>query len=325
MSMKKVFVFTVGVACMTLSFLSCNSSRNDFVYDEVVAGVTEPVTETTTSVITDASEVFKVVLPEIKIEEETQPETTASAPPELIQTEAPVVEVKGLLYAKGVIPRMIPAVTGDAEKKFSSTRVPDPDKPMIALTFDDGPSEYTVEIVDKLNKYGAAATFFVVGTQIQRRAGILKYIVESGSEIGNHTAAHAYLTSLHLPEIDEAIMEVQEMVFSATGIYPALVRPPYGSINEFVKESVMFPLILWSVDTLDWKYKDPHRISDYIMEKACDSAIILLHDSKETTKDAALIAIEKLISEGFQLVTVSELFQAKNIPLEPGNVYHSAK
>lgn len=327
MCANKILSFFV-VACLTLSFLSCNSSQDDVLYREAV--VIEPAQETTAPVVPATSETShstESVSREIFIEPEIQPETTEISP---IEPDAPVIaeespKIKGFLYAKGIIQRTAPSITDDANKKFSSTRVLDPEKPMIALTFDDGPSDYTEDIVAKLNEYDSAATFFVVGTQIQRYTSVLEYIVESGSEIGNHTAAHAYLTSLNLYEIDAAIMDVQEKVYSITGIYPTLVRPPYGSVNGFVEESVMFPLILWSVDTLDWLYKDPQRISDYIMENASDSAVILMHDSKETTKEAVLITIEKLISEGFQLVTVSELFEAKNIPLEAGNVYRSAK
>ena len=99
------------------------------------------------------------------------------------------------------------------------------------------------------------------------------------------------------------------------------MRPPYGAKNEKVKGTVGMPLILWSIDTYDWQHRDVQKTVNAIMNNVEDGDIILLHDIHSQTIDASRLVIPKLIAEGYQLVTVTELAEAKGDMLEDGKVY----
>ncbi|MCI6271414.1 MAG: polysaccharide deacetylase family protein [Erysipelotrichaceae bacterium] len=204
----------------------------------------------------------------------------------------------------------------------------DPNKPMIALTFDDGPSKkYTLEILNKLNEYNAHATFFVLGNRIKGNEDIISAIVDSGSEVGGHSWDHQYLTKVDDEELDKQFNLVNDLVKQATnGRYSIKTfRPPYGAVNDHVKSKSPYPLIMWDVDTLDWKVKNKDKVIKNILDNAKDGSIILMHDIHGTSKDAALEVIPMLVEQGYQLVSVEELLTAKGIPLENGKVYYNAR
>ncbi len=197
----------------------------------------------------------------------------------------------------------------------------DPNKPMVALTFDDGPSpEYTPEILKALRDNNARATFFVLGTLAELNPELLNQIAESGNEIGNHTYSHLDLTKLVEPALDYQVLTTQEIVRRATGKAPVLLRPSYGFINEVVKK-IDIPIILWSIDSLDWQSKNPDVIYDVVLNNLKDGDIILMHDIYKTSAEAALRIIPELKRRGYQLVTISELAKVRGIPLKSGNVY----
>ena len=203
-----------------------------------------------------------------------------------------------------------------------------PDKPMIALTFDDGPSKkYTLDILNKLNEYNAHATFFVLGNRIKGNEDIISAIVDSGSEVGGHSWDHQYLTKVNDEELDKQFNMVNDLVKQATnGRYSIKTfRPPYGTVNDHVKSKSPYPLIMWDVDTLDWKVKNKDKIIKNILDNIKDGSIILMHDIHEASKDAALEVIPMLVEQGYQLVSVEELLNAKGIPLENGKVYYNAR
>jgi peptidoglycan/xylan/chitin deacetylase (PgdA/CDA1 family) len=194
---------------------------------------------------------------------------------------------------------------------------------MIALTFDDGPSpEYTPEILKALSANDAKATFFVLGSQAEQHPDILKQIAESGNEIGNHSYSHLDLTKLEEPALDYQVLTTQEIVKRETGKVPVLLRPPYGSFNEAVKKFGM-PIILWSIDTLDWQSKNPDVIHNRVLSNVKDGDIIIMHDIYKSSAEAVSRIIPELKRKGYQLVTVSELAKARGISLKPGNVYGS--
>ena len=200
----------------------------------------------------------------------------------------------------------------------------DKTKPMVALTFDDGPSAYTERLLDTFKKYGGKGTFFVVGNIIDNRPEAVKRIVNEGHEIAGHSWNHRQLTNLSEQEIKDQMMSTRAKIYELTGYDAKLVRPPYGAFNDSVKavaKSVDVSLINWSVDTLDWKYRDANTVYNTIMEKAYDGAIILCHDLHKTTVDAMEKVIPALIEKGYQLVTVSELLEAKGKTVEAGKVY----
>lgn len=186
---------------------------------------------------------------------------------------------------------------------------PDPNKPMVALTFDDGPGPYTDRILSCLESHGAKATFFVVGNRLNTYSAQLKREAEMGMEIGCHTWSHANLTTLSAGGVSGEVTRTNELVRSLTGICPVTVRPPYGSHNATVRSAAGAPLILWSIDTLDWKTRNANSTYNAVLDNVKDGDIILMHDIHSPTADAVELIVPALIERGYQLVTVSELAQ----------------
>ena len=205
-----------------------------------------------------------------------------------------------------------------ASKKASSKA-----KKTIALTFDDGPSSFTDRLLDCLEENNAKATFFMVGQEISSFPDTVKRMASLGCELGNHTYSHKELTTLDADGIVTEINKTNELLTELTGAGASVIRPPYGSVNDTVRASVESPMILWSVDTLDWKTLDTQQTVDAVMESAQDGAIILMHDIYSTTVDAAEIIIPKLIEEGYELVTIHELAKSHDTELKAGITYGS--
>lgn len=182
-----------------------------------------------------------------------------------------------------------------------------PGSKVIALTFDDGPSRYTEIILDKLEQYGAKATFFVVGNRVDKYADTLRRTADLGMEIGNHSWDHANLTKLSADGILSQKSRTDDAVRAVIGRNTTLLRPPYGSKNQTVADVYNLPIILWSVDTLDWKTRNAQSTVDAVMRTVKDGDIVLMHDIYEATANAAAELIPKLIDDGYSLVTVSEL------------------
>ncbi|HLR21299.1 MAG TPA: polysaccharide deacetylase family protein [Tissierellaceae bacterium] len=198
----------------------------------------------------------------------------------------------------------------------------DPDIPMIALTFDDGPHTPTTgPILDTLKEYDSVATFFVLGNRIPDNGNMIKRIVEEGSEIGNHSYNHKQLTTISSTEVEEQINQTQDAVMKVSGIEPQLMRPTYGSFDEKLKSQVDMPIVLWSIDTEDWKHKNPDKIVNHVLDNVKDGDIILMHDIYTSTAEAVEGLVPTLIERGYQLVTVSELYEIQGKALEVGNIY----
>ena len=196
------------------------------------------------------------------------------------------------------------------------------DKPMIALTFDDGPGPDTGKILDVLEKYDERATFFMLGRAVNTYPETVKRIYETGNELANHSTTHADLSKSSVEKIRYEIDTATAAIANATGGQkPSLLRPPYGAVNSTVRANAGMPLILWSVDTLDWKTRDTQNTIKVVMDSAEDGAIILMHDIHAPSVEAAVQIIPKLVEKGYQLVTVSELAQAKGITMENGKKY----
>ena len=202
-------------------------------------------------------------------------------------------------------------------------RVVDPNKPMLALTFDDGPGMLTMQLLEQLDAYDAKATFFMVGTNVPYFKAEIQKMVEIGCELGNHTTHHVRLSQQTESDIRLEIEKTDLWVYDVVGQKPTLIRPPYGQVNELVQETVSAPLVFWSVDTLDWELKDAEKVRDYVLETVRDGDIVLLHDIHKTTVDAMIECIPMLIEEGYQLVTVSEMAKIRGITLEDGEKYYS--
>lgn len=181
--------------------------------------------------------------------------------------------------------------------------------PCLALTFDDGPDPATTPvIIDALEKAGAKATFFVIGSRIGGQEAILQHMQADGFDIGNHSWSHPDFTKLNPDQMRDQINRTQAAM-QAAGVSPAqLFRPPYGAHNASVHQTLSLPIILWNVDPKDWAEKDSHHLADIVVSQAKPGAIIILHDSKPVTAAAASEIINRL-SQNYQLVTISELIQ----------------
>lgn len=188
---------------------------------------------------------------------------------------------------------------------------PDLAAPLLALTFDDGPSEWTEPILALLAAHEARATFFVVGSSVSGREPILAAARAAGHEIGSHTFSHPHPAALG----DEGLRE--EIRRGALAADAQLVRPPYGEdaerFDRLAGELGLGPTVLWSVDPRDWESDDPAAITRLVVEGAVSGAIVDLHDGRRdqrATVDALASILPELVARGFRPVTVSTLLGA---------------
>ena len=198
---------------------------------------------------------------------------------------------------------------------------------LIALTFDDGPSgRYTGELLDGLKERGVSATFFVLGEMASYNRRLVRRAYQEGHEIGCHTYSHQDLTKLTAEEITLELQTAYAELDRACGAGTEyLVRPPYGNVNDLVRETVDVPMIHWSLDSKDWSLLDSEKVRDKIVDEVYDGCIILCHDIHKTSIPAALEAIDLLLEEGYEFVTVSELFRRRERELETGKLYYLSR
>ncbi len=211
---------------------------------------------------------------------------------------------------------------GITKGEYRLGRSIDPNKPMIALTFDDGPASGTSRILDALEANGQVATFFVVGSNAKIYQDTLRRADELGCEIGNHTYNHPSLSRLAASQIVNEIALTNEYIRSATGHDADVLRPPYGAFNDTVRQNAGVPLILWSIDTRDWETRNTQSTINSVLSNVRDGDIILMHDIHPSTVDAAVYLIPELVSRGYQLVTVSELAEYRG-GMTAGSAYYS--
>lgn len=213
----------------------------------------------------------------------------------------------------------------DVEIKIDNNRKIDPNKPMVALTFDDGPNPMsTSRILDTLEKHKVVATFFDLGINMKNYPNITKREKAIGCEVGSHTYAHKNLNNLSEKEIQDDINSAAAVYENTLGEKLKLVRPPYGNANSKVKATLDYPLINWDVDTLDWKSRNVDSILKEIRSyKSLDGRVILMHSIYGSTADAVEKLVPELINKGYQLVTVSEMVKYKGYKLQTGNIYYN--
>ena len=192
-------------------------------------------------------------------------------------------------------------------------------RPLIALTFDDGPGQYTDKLLDCLEENNAHATFFMLGQLVDQYPETVKRMVELGSELGNHSWDHQNMLDLSLDGVVKEFGDTDQALIDACGQESTVIRPPYGNYTDDIIAAVGKPFILWSIDSLDWKYLDADLDYNGIMNDSNlgDGAVILMHDIHKPSVDAALRLIPALVDQGYKLVTVSEMAAAKNVTLKP--------
>ncbi len=190
-------------------------------------------------------------------------------------------------------------------------------RPMLALTFDDGPSEYTDELLDCLEENNAKATFFMLGQNVELYPDTVKRMQEMGCDIGSHSWDHLDLMTLDENGIAEEFSKTDEALIKACGQPASVARAPYGSADQHVYDIVQKPFFMWSLDTLDWQLLDAQADYDAVMNgDLTDGSIILMHDIHEPSVQAALKLIPDLVAKGYKLVTVSEMAEAKGVELQ---------
>ena len=190
----------------------------------------------------------------------------------------------------------------------SDRKLPRGSRKEIALTFDDGPHPvYTKLLLDGLRERGVKATFFLIGQNLDGNEKLVRQMKEDGHLIGNHSQKHMQLTAEAVKDACSQIQWTNEKIQAITGESPQYIRPPYGSWSEELECVVPMTVILWDIDPLDWKVQDTRQIVDHVVKRVQDGNIILLHDSYETSVEAALEIIDTLSANGYNFVTADEL------------------
>lgn len=210
------------------------------------------------------------------------------------------------------------------QKELNKVIAPvDKNKKLLAFTFDDGPSIYTIPIANELRKYNANATFFLVGYNIKSKNDVVLELFNRGHELGNHTLDHTRLTKFNCEKLDIYLNENEVLVENIINEKIKLLRPPYGLVNDKIINCINYPLILWNIDSRDWESRNVNSIMEVVLKNPQDGDIVLFHDLYETTYESIKKLLPILYNNGFQVVSVSELMEAKGIELQNGERYRS--
>lgn len=199
----------------------------------------------------------------------------------------------------------------DIEPVIKNDKIIDPKLPVVALTFDDGPSRYTKDIIDTLKSNNVNATFFVLGNKIEIYKDIISESIKNGNEIGNHSYNHKWLSKLSTNELLDQINKTQDILKETVNYTPTCFRPTYGSVNNRIRKSINLSITLWTIDTKDWKINSVDRIVERAIKDIEDGDIILMHDIFQRSSEALKKIIPKLKEQGYQFVTISELEEVK--------------
>jgi len=207
---------------------------------------------------------------------------------------------------------------------------PSKEHPVIALTFDDGPSNtLTPKLLEILEGKGVHVTFFMLGQMVlDADPAILKRMAADGDELGNHTYDHSSLKKLTADQIRSELTKTNDAIFAAAGVYPTVMRPPSGESSDTVlavSKEMNLPVVNWSYESCpqDWlkANQDPAFISQYVIDNAANGHIVLLHDIHATTVDSIAAMIDGLTAKGYRFATVSELLAAQPKGEETGVLY----
>ncbi len=176
----------------------------------------------------------------------------------------------------------------------------------VALTFDDGPSQYSMEIVDMLKKYEVGGTFFFIGQNIKKYPEHVKYVQSNGYSIGSHSLNHIDMPTTSYANQEKELVQSIELLEEITNEEVTLFRPPYGSFNKHIKDLIhenQYKMVLWNNDPEDWKTRDADKIFDDIQNSQISGSIILLHESQAVV-DALPRIIEYLQQLDLKIVNL---------------------
>ncbi|MDO4649452.1 MAG: polysaccharide deacetylase family protein [Eubacteriales bacterium] len=208
---------------------------------------------------------------------------------------------------------------GASEYYFNDDGVYDSTKtrPMLCLTFDDGPGQYTEELLDILKENNSKATFLMLGECVEAYPDVVKRMASEGHEIGNHSWDHPELLNLALDDAINQYQRTDQALIEACGQASTVCRAPYGAANQDIYSGVGKPFAMWSLDSLDWSYKDVDLDYKEVMNgDLTDGTIILMHDIHQPTVEACKRIIPELVEKGYRLVTFSEMAEAKHVTLQ---------
>lgn len=242
--------------------------------------------------------------------------------PNLIRNCNTYIAVKGLLIKEEVEkPQQEQTKVTQPAKQQEHPQEQQPEQPVqteqpasvkkqVALTFDDGPHKKVTDLIlAVLQKHNAKATFFVLGQNVASLPDVLQRVHEQGHEIGNHSWGHRNLTKLTAEELSKEMNDTNEQIYSVIGQYPTIYRPPFGAINDQVRQAIPMIPVLWNVDTMDWHHKTPAKTLENVKQQAKDNTILLMHDIYEESYEALDAVITYLEQQDYEFVTVSELEQ----------------
>jgi len=195
------------------------------------------------------------------------------------------------------------------------------DGPYIAMTFDDGPSaKLTPKLLDLLAAHHVKATFFLIGQNVAENPEIVAREAREGHEVANHSWSHPSLAKMSDGGVRDQLRKTDEVIRSASGNGPTLLRPPYGSITrrqkKWINQESGYKSVLWDVDPLDRRRPGSHVVCNRIVKITRAGSIVLAHDIHPGTIEAMPCVLNQLEAKGFKFVTVSELISMET-PLPP--------
>lgn len=261
----------------------------------------------------------------VRTQSDVEPQVITIRSGQTQRTEAPVAAPTMGTPEETATPAATPTPPTPAKPKrkisYNSVAV---DGPYLAMTFDDGPHpELTPRLLDLLKERGIKATFYVVGKCVDAYPQIMKRMVQEGHEVGHHTYTHPALNKISAAKFQSEMDRTTEAIVKVTGEKPSTIRPPYGAtnatINRKLSEEYGMTVIMWSVDPLDWKYRNSTRVANEIIAGAKPGAIILAHDIHASTVAAMPAALDTLLAKGYRFVTVSELLDMEKPPAQPAS------
>ncbi len=205
----------------------------------------------------------------------------------------------------------------------------DGSRPLVALTFDDGPGPYTERLLNILKEQEVKATFFVLGNRVSSYPDLIKRMEAEGHTIGNHSYDHSYLSGKAYATVYNNFENCNKLLRNLIGHNAVVARFPYGATDQTARNAAAaadMPIIHWSVDTLDWKYRNVDSILSisFGSNGIRDGSIVLMHDIHKTTVDAIPEMIRRLKEQNYQFVTVPELLTLRRGGMVPGKVYGNA-